>query len=265
MKYVSKIIIALVIVGIIAFTGIFLLTQYNTGKIGNKAEKMAAEFNEQLEGTWKGEYSISKLTFDDSDTVTLTLLGANVDGEYKTKYDLESETYTITVKYTTILGVSVDLKFIAELEEDTLTLTEKKISSIEMKYTRFNGTEDDDDTTKSTSAKSDSTQETIKLDKKNEKIRSSLMGNWISQKNSASGYTFAEDGTVRVSLLGVSYDGTYTLSTDENNKLSVTIVYASVAGLEVRNSFYVDIDSNILTFSEVSDNSVKLYYTRGTN
>lgn len=255
MKYLGRILVAFVVVGVIAFTGVFLLNQYNTGKIGNKAGNMAEKFQDELEGSWKGSYSISKLTFDDTNTVTLTVLGVNVDGTYKTSYDLKTEVYTVSVTYKTVLNVSVDLNFTAKIEENTLTLNEKNISSIEMKYTRFDGSEDNTQTVPTSENKSE------KLDNKSENLRMALLGKWVSQKNSASGYDFAEDGTVNVSLLGISYNGNYSLEAVDG-KLQITIVYASVAGLEAKNVFFVDIDNNILTFTEASNSTVKLYYTR---
>ena len=258
MNKIIKIIVGVLIVAVIAFTGIFLLSQYNSGKIGNKAEKIAATFEEELEGTWTGKYSISKLYFDKNHTVSFILLGQNIDGTYKTIYDFNTDSYTISVNYSSDFGISLSLSFTARIEGNTLVLNEKSISALEMKFTKYDGIYEEEPST--ASILNDTS--TKKLERKYEKIKNDLIGKWISQVNSSSGYQFNEDGTVGVTLIGLSYNGDYNFFVDDSGKLQVTIYYATVAGLEVKNSFYVNIDNNILTLIDASKPSVKLYYTR---
>ena len=46
MKYIKWLIASIVVVVLLIFTAIFVVNAYNTGKIGNKDEKVAADFTE---------------------------------------------------------------------------------------------------------------------------------------------------------------------------------------------------------------------------
>ena len=53
MKYIKWLIASVVVVALLIFTAVFVINAYNTGKIGNKDEKVANDFVEDIQGVWK--------------------------------------------------------------------------------------------------------------------------------------------------------------------------------------------------------------------
>ena len=72
MKYIKWLIASIVVVVLLIFTAIFVVNAYNTGKIGNKDEKVAADFTEDIQGVWKNTSTgtiaskITKVRFDEN-------------------------------------------------------------------------------------------------------------------------------------------------------------------------------------------------------
>ena len=50
MKYIKWLIASVVVVALLIFTAVFVINAYNTGRIGNKDEKVANEFIEEIQG-----------------------------------------------------------------------------------------------------------------------------------------------------------------------------------------------------------------------
>ena len=254
MNKTAKWLIAVGIVILITFTAAFLINSYNKGDIGNKAEKVAADFSQQLEGTWTGKYQISGITFKEDGTTSLTMLGVALDGTYDDSFDLETEKHTLTLKYNTILGISVERKFEARLDEDKLRLTDVEHDMVELRYTRENTASDAENKTGADSKGTKVFNPGIDVYQKE------ILGKWTSTVNANSGYEFVDESTVSIKLLGVSYDGTYSMSFDEGtNQCLVKINYASVAGMKISNSYYVSIADNILTLKQMGANISTTY------
>ncbi len=138
MKLIKKVLIVVLVLALLIFTGVFVLNAYNTGKIGDKAGKIADTFAQDIVGSWTGKYSISQITFNEDGTTTFTMLGVVLNGEYSDSYDLETEQHTVRVKYSTSLGLSVEKYFKAELHENgnTLSLIDTQIDSVRMIFSR---------------------------------------------------------------------------------------------------------------------------------
>ena len=64
MKFIRNIIIGVLILALIGFTAVFILNAYNTGKIGNKAEKVADTFTEDLHKDLKADYILANPPFN---------------------------------------------------------------------------------------------------------------------------------------------------------------------------------------------------------
>jgi len=249
MQNIKKGILGIVLLVLIIFTVIFLANSYNTGKIGNKAEKIADTFAQDIVGTWTGKYSISRITFKEDGTTSLNMLGVAVDGTYTDSFDLETEKHTLTLKYTTVLGLSVERTYEAKLdkESDKLKLTDTQLDSVELRYTR----------TPSAAEGSSEVNEasTTAFNPGIDVYITEIKGKWQDSNGTNSGYEFNNDGTVNIKLLGVSYTGEYSVSIDEaTNKCLVKITYASVAGLKVNNSYYVTIADDVLTLTQKGAN-----------
>lgn len=256
MANIKKAVLGIVLLVLIIFTVLFLGNAYNTGKIGKKAEKIADTFAQDIVGTWTGKYSISKITFNADGTSSITMLGAAVDGTYSDKYDLETEKHTLTIKYNTVLGISVERSYYAELDGDKLKLTDTKLDSVELRYTRTGEADSSDSADKN---EADTKVYNPGIDVYSKEI----IGKWQDSNGTNSGYEFMEDSTVSIKLMGISYNGTYSVSIDEEtNKCLVKITYASVAGLNVNNSYYVTIADDVLTLTQKGAENISTTYNK---
>lgn len=257
MKIIRNAIISVVVIALLAFTAFFVLDAYNKGTIGNKAEKVADSFTEDLIGTWQGEYSISRITFKEEGKVSLTILGASLNGEYQDSYDLEKETHTLKVKYTTSFGVSVEAYYIAEINENQLSLIDTRLDSVKMIYTRVGaGDSSDADATKSTS-----TSKVYNPGLK--RATKDLMGKWNSTQSQSSGFEFKENSEVSLRLLGIGYDGTYSVEIDDvTNRVILKVDYISVGNVSVSNSYYLSIEDGVMTLYQVGYENISTTYTK---
>lgn len=254
MANIKKGILGILLLILIVFTVLFLANAYNTGKIGNKAEKIADTFAQDIVGTWIGKYSISKITFNEDKTTSLTMLGVAVNGTYSDEYDLENETHTLTLKYNTVLGISVERKYKAKLDEDKLKLTDTQLDTVELRYTR-EGSVSGETTS--------SNEETTIYNPGADVYINEIIGKWEDSNGTNSGYEFFDNSTVSIKLMGISYNGEYSISVDEEtNKCLVKITYASVAGLKVNNSYYVTIADDVLTLTQKGAESISAIYKR---
>ena len=252
MANIKKAVLGIVLLILIIFTVVFVADAYNTGKIGNKAEKVADTFAQNIVGTWTGKYSVSKITFKDDGTTSLTMLGVALDGTYSDKYDLETEKHTLTIKYKTVLGLSVERSYDAKLDEDKLKLTDTQLDSVELRYTRTGEAD-------SSSEKGETTVYNPGIDVYSKEI----LGKWQDSHGTNSGYEFIDDSTVTIKLMGISYNGTYSVSIEEEtNKCLVKITYASVAGLKVNNSYYVSIADGIMTLTQRGAENISTTYKK---
>ncbi len=254
MKLIQKVIIGVLVLALLVFTGVFVLDAYNTGKIGDKAGKIADTFTEDIIGTWTGQYSISKITFKEDGTTSLTMLGIVLNGEYDDSYDLESQQHTIRVKYNTSLGISVERYFKAELKNDTLSLIDTQIDSVKMIYTK-----------QAVDAEPDSanTEKTTVYNPGIDVYQKELLGQWVTVNSQNSGYEFKEDGTVSLKLMGIGYDGTYSVFIDEEtNRCMLKISYVKVAGMSINNTYYVTIEDDILTLNQKGAENLSVTYQR---
>ena len=251
MKIIRNVIIAVLVFALLSFTAVFIMNAYNTGLIGDKAGKIEDTFTEDIVGTWTGKYSISKMEFRSDGTTSLTMLGVVLNGEYSDSYDLEKEVHTLSVKYKTSLGLSVERFFTAELKGDTLSLIDSQLDSIKMIYTREDGNFAADD------------KPTEIYNPGIDVYQKELLGEWLSDKISNSGYVFNEDSSVHLKLYGIGYDGTYSVSTDPaTNRCLLKINYVSVAGVTVSNTYYVAIDDATLTLTQKGNESIVSVYTK---
>lgn len=257
MSAIKKAIAGIVLLAVIIFTAIFLTNAYNTGKIGHKAEKIADTFAQDIVGTWTGKYSISAITFNEDGTTSLTMLGVALDGTYSDNYDLDKQEHTLTLKYETVLGISVERSFKAKLDEDSLKLTDTQVDSVELRYTK--GTSD---STENNSQTEDVNENTTVYNPGIEVYEKEILGEWESTKGTNSGYNFTDGSTVTIKLMGVSYDGKYSVSIDENtNQCLLKITYASVAGVNIDNSYYVTIADDVLSLTQKGA-SISASYTK---
>lgn len=245
MANIKKAIAGLALLAVLIFTIVFLSNAYNTGKIGHKADKIADTFAQDIVGTWTGKYQISGITFKEDGTTSLTMLGVALDGTYEDSFDLETEKHTLTLKYSTILGISVERKYEAKLDGDKLRLTDVEHDMVELRYTRENTASDAETET------GENGKEKTVFNPGVDVYQKELLGKWTSTANANSGYEFIDESTVSIKLMGVSYNGTYTMTFDENeNQCLLKINYASVAGMKISNSYYVSIADNVLTLKQ---------------
>lgn len=245
---------ALVLVAAIVCGIVFLSSAYNKGKIGNKEEKIEKSFTQQLEGSWSGKHSIAGMTFKEDGTTSLSMLGVSIDGTYSDDYNIEKDEHILTLKYSTVLGVSVERNYRAVIDEDKLTLVDTKLDSIELVYTRNNG---------ATEEKTEKTQSTTVYNPGVDVYQKELTGKWKSSNGTNSGYEFKEDSTVNIKLLGVSYDGKYSVSVDkETNKCVLKITYVSLMGVNISNSYYVTIADDVLTLNQIGAEAISVNYVK---
>lgn len=256
MKLIQKIIVGILVVALLIFTSVFVLNAYNTGKIGDKAGKVADTFTEDIVGSWTGQHSISKIEFKADGTTSLTMLGIVLNGEYSDSYDLEKEIHTLKIKYNTSLGLSVERYFTAELTDDKLSLIDTQIDSVKMIYSRESSSSDE----------AVSEEKTTIYNPGLDVYKQELLGEWLSEKLSNSGYNFKDESTVHLKIYGVGYDGKYSVSIDPaNNRCLLKINYVSVAGVNVSNSYYVTIEDDILTLTQKGYESVSTSYKKVNN
>lgn len=251
MKLFRKLIIGVMVIALLSFTVVFILNAYNTGKIGDKAGKIADTFTEDIVGSWTGKYSISKMSFNPDGTTSLTMLGIVLNGEYSDSYDLQKEVHTLTVTYKTSLGLTVERVFTAELKDDTLSLIDSQLDSVKMIYTREN----------SSSENNHSSDKTEIYNPGIEVYQKELSGEWQSDKISNSGYNFKDESTVHLKIYGVGYDGRYSVSIDPaSNRCLLKINYVSIAGVTVSNTYFVTIEDNILTLTQKGYENISTSY-----
>lgn len=257
MKSIGKALVGIVVLALLIFTVIFLANAYNTGKIGNKAEKIADTFSEDIVGTWTGKYSISAITFNADSTTTLTMLGVDINGTYSDSYDLETQKHTLTLKYQTVLGISVERSFEAKLDEDSLKLTDTQLDSVELRYTKASA-----DSGEKGNGNNETTEKTV-YNPGVDVYKRELIGEWISSNSQTSGYKFFDDSTVEIKLMGIGNTGKYSLSIDEEtNRCMLEITYASVIGVDISNRYYITIADDVLTLTQRGAESLVTTYTK---
>lgn len=244
---------ALLLVAAIVLGIVFLSSAYNDGKIGHKADKIAKNFTEELVGSWSGKYSISGLTFNEDGTTKLAMLGVTLDGTFSDSYDIEKDVHTLTLKYSTVLGVSVERSYRASINEDKLTLVDTQLDSVEIVYTR---------NTAQQSTESDKTETTTAYIPDKDVYQQALIGKWKISSGINSGYEFIDESTVSIKLLGVSYNGKYDVSIDESGRCVLKITYASLAGVNISNSYYATIADNVLTLNQIGAESISMNYIK---
>lgn len=255
MKIIRNAIISVLVVALLAFTAVFVINAYNTGKIGDKAGKVADNFTEDIVGTWIGQHSISQMTFNEDGTISLTMLGIALNGEYSDSYDLEKEVHTLKVKYSGSFGLSVERYFTAELDENTLSLVDTQFDSVKMIYKR--------DSAQNTDNKTTDKQANDVYNPGIEVFKKDILGEWLSTDVPNSGYEFKNDTDVYLKIYGVGYDGTYSVSIDPvTDRCVLKVNYISVAGVTVSNSYYVNIKDDVLTLSQKSFENISATYKR---
>ncbi len=275
MKYIKWLIASIVVVALLIFTAIFVVNAYNTGKIGNKDEKVAADFTEDIQGVWKNTSTgtiaskITKVRFDENGKLTVVILGQTADGTYRDEYDLDTKKHTLTGKGNIYGGLSVERSFDAVLNEDKDTLNLKDTgSSLEFILVKTDETELN--TEKPTSAENEKT--TAQKTEKSEKTSvvsgdtgsyaKALLGKWTSKLSSASGYEFVDSSSVKISLVGFTADGTYSLAMNEKGQCEIQINYANLAGVTVSNTYILELTENEMTLVQKNAESVSVTYVK---
>lgn len=270
MKYIKWLIASVVVVALLIFTAVFVVNAYNTGKIGNKDEKVANDFVDDIQGVWKNTSTgtiaskVNSVRFGEDGRLTVVVLGQTASGTYTDEYDLDSKKHTLTVKGNIYGGLSIERSFDASLNEgkDTLTLKDTKGS--------FDFTLVKTDATELTTAKTTQAPKTTvpKTEKSSvptgdtAKFAEALLGKWVSRLNTASGYEFVDYSTVKISLVGFSTDGTYTLSVNENGQCEIKINYVSMAGVSVSNTYIAEVSENELTLIQKNAESLSVTYVK---
>lgn len=270
MKYIKWLIASVVVVALLIFTAVFVINAYNTGKIGNKDEKTAADFVEDIQGIWKNTSTgtvaskVNSVRFGEDGKLTVVVLGQTASGTYTDEYDLDSKKHTLTVKGNVYGGLSIERSFEATLNEDkdTLTLKDTKgsfdftlVKTDETELTTVKTTQTEKTTVPKTSKSSEITGDTAQY-------AEALLGKWTSKLSSASGYEFVDSSTVRISLVGFSTDGTYSLSVNENGQCELKINYVSLAGMTVSNTYIAEIGETELTLIQKNAESVSVTYVK---
>lgn len=257
MKDIKKAVVGIVLLVLIVFTVLFLANAYNKGTFGHKAEKVADTFTEDIIGTWTGKYSISRISFEKEGRTSLTMLGVTLNGTYSDRYDLEKETHTLTIKYDTILGVSVERSYKAKLDGDRLSLTDTQLESVVMIYTKT------ENTAEGTSETADVQEETTAYFPGTDVYQQAILGSWKSEKSGVAGYEFKNDGAVTVSLAGFSTEGSYSLSEDTaTGKCVLKINYVSMMKVSVSNEYIITIADGIMSMNQRGLESVGVTYVK---
>ena len=253
MKFVKKIIIGVLVLGLLAFTAVFVLDAYNTGKIGDKAGKTAEDFTESILGTWTGQNALSRIIFNADGKATVTLLGVELDAVYTDSYNLETQRHTLSLRYNTSLGLAVERYFTARIDGDKLMLVDSQFESVTMWYTRADEAD----------SESDGKEEQTVYNPGIEVYQKELIGKWVSSVSKNSGYEFREDSTVYIKTIGVGSEGTYNISIDATTNACVLKVnYVSVAGMNISNSYYVTIEEDLLTLTQIGAENIKTTYMK---
>lgn len=253
MEFIKKFIIGAVVVILVAFTLLFVIDAYNTGKIGDKAGKVETDFTEQIMGTWTGDYSISQITFEAEGKAKLTMLGVVVDGEYADSYDINTDKHTLKIKYITSVGLSVERFYDAVLIDDKLVLTDTQFETVKLSYKRSENSGSSQNNSGSTTIYNPGISVYSK----------ELLGSWVSTSSANSGFEFKENGEVYVKLLSIGYDGKYTVSIDEtNNRCILKINYISIGNVTISNSYYVTIEDTLLTLTQIGAENIETTYTK---
>lgn len=269
MKHIKWFIASLLVAALLIFTAVFVINAYNTGKIGSKDEKVASDFVEDIQGVWKNTSSgtvASKVTaasFGENGKLTVVFLGQTLDGTYSDSYDLDTKKHTLTVKGSIYGGLSVERDFDAVLGEDKDSLTLKDSgSSLEFILVR---TDEEELTTKKTTAPKTTERKqenTTVTDADVAQYSQAILGKWTSRLSSLSGYEFIDGTSVKISLAGITTDGTYLMSINENGKCEVKISYVNVAGVSVSNTYIAEITDSSLTLIQKNAESVSITYDR---
>lgn len=268
MKYIKILIASVLVVVLLLFTAVFVADAYNTGKIGNKDERVASSFTEDIQGVWKNTSKgsiaaqLSLVSFGENGELTVVILGQKANGEYRDSYNLNTKKHTLTVKGNIYGGLSIERDFEVALSDDenTLILNDTK-GSLNFTLVRTDEKEltTEKTTVKTTTPKAEKSEADTKLTKK---YSESILGKWVSKLNSASGYEFTNENTVKISLVGITTDGSYTLTADKNGKCELCIKYVSVAGVSVSNTYFVEITENELTLIQKGAESISVTYTK---
>lgn len=275
MKYIKWLIASIVVVALLIFTAIFVVNAYNTGKIGNKDEKVAADFTEDIQGVWKNTSTgtiaskITKVRFDENGKLTVVVLGQTAEGTYRDEYDLDSKKHTLTVKGNIYGGLSVERAFDAALNEDKDTLNLKDTgSSLEFILVKTDETQLNTEKPtsavieKSTAQKTEKTEKNSAVSGDTGSYAKALLGKWTSKLSSASGYEFVDSSSVKISLVGFTADGTYSLAMNENGQCEIKINYANLAGVTVSNTYILELTENEMTLVQKNAESVSVTYVK---
>lgn len=268
MKYIKILIASVVVVALLIFTAIFVVNAYNTGKIGNKDERVASSFVEDIEGSWKNTSSgsiasmVSGAHFGEDGKLTVWAFNQKTSGEYFDTYDLDTKQHTLTVKGNIYGGLSIERDFTAQMEEDgTLTLKDTKSS---LSFTLVRANESEFTTEKVTTTTRPKTEKSTKVATSSvpKSYSKAILGKWVSKLSSSSGYEFIDESTIKISLIGFSTEGSYSMKMNENGECELCIKYISVAGVSVSNTYFVTVDETELTLVQKGAESVSVTYVK---
>lgn len=269
MKYIKWLIASVVVVALLIFTAVFVVNAYNTGKIGNKDEKVAADFVEDICGVWNNTSTgsiaskVSKVRFDSNGRLTVVVLGQTADGTYSDEYDLDSKKHTLTVKGNIYGGLSIERSFDASLNEDgdTLTLKDTK-SSLEFVLVKTEESEIKTEKRTEPTTKKTTVPKTSAASGDTEKYAQAILGKWYSKLSSASGYEFTDSSNVKISLIGFTADGTYSLAMNGDGRCEIKISYVTLAGVSVSNTYILELAENEMTLVQKNAESVSVTYVK---
>lgn len=250
-------VVCVLLVAAVAVTASVLITNYER----KKPERLASDFQEDIIGTWSGNYDISSLTFGDNSSVSLSLLGVKANGKYSVKYDEESHRYTLSLSYDSSVGVSVKRSFDASMSEDGKTLTLNDLqSSLKLVYNKSTEQITSNSDTSTTQVSTTSKNQKSGVDAEIDSFSSKIKGKWQGVSGS-DGYEFYDDGSVDVNLLNLSAKGTYSV-TSEEGKIRLKISYKTVVGATISNSYYAEIGNSTLNLTQIGLESISVTYTR---
>lgn len=268
MKHIKILIASVLVAVLLLFTALFVADAYNTGKIGNKDERVASSFTEDIQGIWKNTSKgtiasqLSSVSFGENGELAIVILGQKANGKYSDSYNLNTEKHTLTVKGNICGGLSIERDFDASLDDDknVLTLNDTK-SSLSFTLVRTDEKEltTEKTTVKTTAPKTEKSEADTNMTKK---YSEAILGKWVSKLNSSSGYEFTNENTVKISLVGITTDGSYTLTADKSGKCELCIKYVSVAGVSVSNTYFVEVTENELTLIQKGAESISVAYTK---
>jgi hypothetical protein len=95
------------------------------------------------------------------------------------------------------------------------------------------------------------------------KANEDLLGKWNSNQSQSSGFEFKENSEVSLRLLGIGYDGTYSVEIDDVTKRVILKVdYISVGNVSVSNSYYLSIENDVMTLYQVGYENFSTTYTK---